>query len=158
MMSSATGLRPVVECVRQRLHSPSGAAPTHPEVRAGSKHRPVPLAGGFGAVGLVRPCPLDPFFVQCNNRIMEVTFAQSARRHKVGRARARHVVDNPYTVVRQPAPEGSQLSDDRLVLLGDDHTGRALEVVAVEVEGGLHVIHVMDLRAKWREHYEEGQP
>lgn len=95
--------------------------------------------------------------MQCNNRSTEVTFAQSARRHKVGRARARHVVDNPDTVVRQPAPAGSQLSDDRLVLLGDDHTGRAPEVVAVEVEGGRHVIHVMDLRATWREHQEEGQ-
>lgn len=89
---------------------------------------------------------------------MEITFARSARRHKVGRARARHVIENAYTVIRQPAPEGSPLRDDRLIHLGDDPTGRALEVVAVEVESGLHVIHVMDLRAKWRDYYEEGKP
>jgi hypothetical protein len=89
--------------------------------------------------------------------LVEVTFAQSARRHKVGKERARHVVRHPYIVIRQPAPPGSPLADDRLVFLGDDQTGRALEVVAIETRTGLHVIHVMDLRAKWRPYYEKGR-
>jgi hypothetical protein len=95
--------------------------------------------------------------LQCNNMSVEVTFAQSARRHHVGRARARYVVDHPFLVVRQPAPVGSPLADDRLVFHGDDQTGRALEVVAIETVTGLHVIHVMDLRPKWRPYYEKGR-
>lgn len=46
--------------------------------------------------------------------------------------------------------------DERLVFLGDDATGRALEVMAVRTERGLLVIHAMDLRPKWRALYEEG--
>lgn len=83
--------------------------------------------------------------------VVEITFARSARRHKIGRARACYVIEQPYVIIRQPAPEGSPLQDDRLVYLGDDHTGRALEVVAVETgEDSLHVIHVMDLRDKYQ--------
>ena len=36
-------------------------------------------------------------------------------------------------------------------------TGRALEVVAIETVTGLHVIHVMDLRPKWRPYYEKDE-
>jgi hypothetical protein len=44
----------------------------------------------------------------------------------------------------------------RLLFLGDDATGRALEVIAVEERDRLVVIHAMDLRAKFRRLYEEG--
>ena len=44
----------------------------------------------------------------------------------------------------------------RLLILGDDDTGRALEVIAVEEDDTLIVIHAMDLRSKFRELYEEG--
>jgi hypothetical protein len=38
-------------------------------------------------------------------------------------------------------------------------TGRALEVMAVELDdGSLYVIHVMDLRDKYRPFYKEGTP
>ena len=41
----------------------------------------------------------------------------------------------------------------------DDQTGRALEVMGVELaDGTLYVIHVMDMRAKYRSAYEEGTP
>ena len=44
------------------------------------------------------------------------------------------------------------------MFLGDDDTGRALEVGAVEVhEDLLLVIHVMDLREKFRGSYEQGK-
>ena len=45
----------------------------------------------------------------------------------------------------------------RVLILGDDDTGRALEVIAVEEDDTLIVIHAMDLRPKVRELYEEGK-
>jgi hypothetical protein len=41
------------------------------------------------------------------------------------------------------------------VFLGDDQTGRALEVVAVRLPDCLLVIHVQDLQAKFRPYYHE---
>jgi hypothetical protein len=44
------------------------------------------------------------------------------------------------------------------MFLGDDETGRALEVGAVEVsEDLLLVIHVVDLRERFRGSYERGK-
>ena len=43
---------------------------------------------------------------------------------------------------------------ERIVFLGRDDSGRLLEVMAVPIEGGLLVIHVMDLRPKWRGLYQ----
>ncbi len=80
----------------------------------------------------------------------------SARRHRIGKARALHVIRNPRATFIVPAPAGR---DDRIVFLGDDHADRALEVMAVELDDGtLCVIHVMDLRDKYRPFYEEGTP
>ena len=45
----------------------------------------------------------------------------------------------------------------RLLILGDDDSGRALEVIAVEEDEGLVVIHAMDLRPKFRALHEEGK-
>jgi hypothetical protein len=78
----------------------------------------------------------------------------SARRHRVGRAGARHVIANPVVEASVPGEEGQV---DRLVYLGDDATGRALEVMAVPIMAGILVIHVMDPRPKWRPLYEEGK-
>jgi hypothetical protein len=51
------------------------------------------------------------------------------------------------------APESASL---RLVFLGDDEEGIALEVMAVELEdGALLVIHAMPLRDRYRKQYEE---
>jgi hypothetical protein len=85
---------------------------------------------------------------------MRIEFARSARRHRVGRVRALHVIANPVVEVTVAGEEGQA---DRLVYLGDDATGRALEVMAVPIEAGILVIHVMDLRPKWRPLYEEGK-
>jgi len=47
---------------------------------------------------------------------------------------------------------------DRLVYLGDDPNGVALEVMAVEVpDGSVLVIHAMRLRTKYRFEYQEAQ-
>ncbi len=68
------------------------------------------------------------------------------------------MIEHAFFRDRVPAPTGSTVTDDRLVFLGDDHTGRALEVMAVELDGGdLLVIHAMDLRDKYRQLYEEGR-
>lgn len=90
-----------------------------------------------------------------NNTFTRVEFTQSARRHKVGRARVLQVLADPLVVVRIEEPAGHRT---RLLVLGDDATGRALEVIAFEEGGFLVVIHAMDLRPKFRPLYEEGLP
>ncbi len=45
---------------------------------------------------------------------------------------------------------GIEGQDERVVFLGIDETGRAIEVIAVELDHGLLVIHAMDMRPKWR--------
>lgn len=84
---------------------------------------------------------------------MRIEFAQSARKHRVGRARALEVINDPVATV---VLRGGDVRQDRLVYLGYDGSGRALEVMAVETDRGLLVIHVMDLRPKWRRMMEEG--
>lgn len=55
-----------------------------------------------------------------------------------------------------PPPENDQ--DERLLFLGDDEAGIALEVMAVELEGGdLYVVHAMPLRDRYRAEYEEAE-
>jgi hypothetical protein len=54
-------------------------------------------------------------------------------------------------------------NDDRLVYLGDDSSGRALEVVGVELEPSaqgeqhMRIVHAMELRRKYRAQYEEAK-
>ncbi|MSV51207.1 MAG: hypothetical protein F2892_02915 [Actinobacteria bacterium] len=85
---------------------------------------------------------------------MRVEFTQSARRHKIGKARVRQVLANPVVVDRIVEVHDPRV---RLLILGDDDTGRALEVIAVEEDEVFVVIHAMDLRQKFRALYEEGK-
>lgn len=85
---------------------------------------------------------------------MRVEFTQSARRHKIGKARVRQVLANPVVVDRIVEGHDPRV---RLLILGDDDTSRALEVIAVEEDEVLVVIHAMDLRQKFRALYEEGK-
>lgn len=60
---------------------------------------------------------------------------------------------NAYAVVPQIRPR----QPDVLMYLGDDETGRPLEVgVVVLDDGDLLVIHVMDMRQKFRDVYIAG--
>lgn len=81
---------------------------------------------------------------------MEIRWAKSARKHRISRARSGHVVRTAETIIREPAPEGSPLEDDRIVFLGPDPNGVMLEVVAVEIEHGLLIIHAMKMRSQYR--------
>jgi hypothetical protein len=85
---------------------------------------------------------------------VRVEFTQSSRRHKIGKARVRQVLANPIVVERIVAEQDPRV---RLLILGDDDSGRALEVIAVEEDEVLVVIHAMDLRPKFRALFEEGK-
>ena len=81
-----------------------------------------------------------------------IGFTRSARRHKIGRARAVYVIENATAVIRQTRPG----QPDVVIHLGDDQTGRALEVGVVELDDGhLVVIHAMDMRNKFRGTYDQ---
>ena len=57
---------------------------------------------------------------------------------------------------RLPSADAPANATPRLVFLGTDADGAALEVVAVELEDeSLLVIHAMPLRARYRSRYEE---
>ncbi len=81
---------------------------------------------------------------------MQIRWAKSARKHRISRARSGHVVRTAETIIREPAPEDSPLEDDRIVFLGPDPIGVMLEVVAVETEHGLLIIHAMKMRSQYR--------
>jgi hypothetical protein len=81
---------------------------------------------------------------------MEIRWARSAAKHRINRARSGHVVKTAATIIQEPAPEDSPLEVDRIVFLGPDPNGVMLEVVAVEIENGLLIIHAMKMRAQYR--------
>ncbi|MGH9039384.1 MAG: hypothetical protein ACRDZ3_04060 [Acidimicrobiia bacterium] len=93
--------------------------------------------------------------------MVRLLWTSSMRKHRVTRRHVRHVIDHAGLIFVQPAPSGSPLGDHRLIYLGDDETGAALEIMAVEVEDdngdALMVIHAMALREKYRAEYEEAR-
>lgn len=88
-----------------------------------------------------------------------IRWARSASKHRVSRRRTRFVIDNCRLRITEPPPsDGAETTDPRLVYLGDDPQGRALEVIAVPQEPeSLLVIHAMELRNRYRLDYEEGK-
>jgi hypothetical protein len=88
---------------------------------------------------------------------MEIRWTRSATKHRINHSRSRHVLQTATTIFRQPAPQGLPLRDDRIVFLGADPTGVLLEVMAVETDAGLLVIHAMKMRAKYQRHV-KGRP
>ena len=75
------------------------------------------------------------------------------------RARILHVIEHCGLRFAQAPPAGGPASQTtRLVYLGDDAAGVALEVMAVALAGGdLLVLHAMPLREKYRTQYEEAR-
>lgn len=83
------------------------------------------------------------------------SWTAGARKHRVSRASVRHVVEHAGLVFVRP-PQPPDRPDEALLFVGDDGDGVALEVVGVILaDGRLRVIHAMDLRAGYRDMYEE---
>ena len=70
---------------------------------------------------------------------MDTRFTQSARKHRIGKARAKYVIRNcePILVKSKAGME------ERRIWVGKDDRGLELEIVAVAVKDYLLVIHVM---------------
>lgn len=70
---------------------------------------------------------------------MEIRFTQSARKHRIGKARAKHVIKNySPTYVK-----GNDEESDKQLWIGQDNRGLELEIVAIVLEEYLLVVHVM---------------
>lgn len=90
---------------------------------------------------------------------MDLGWARSATKHRISRERSRYVIDHCGLRFEQDPPAGAPAgADPRLVYLGNDADGVALEVMAIELEdGSVLVIHAMPLRDRYREQYEEAK-
>jgi hypothetical protein len=90
---------------------------------------------------------------------VDLRWARSATKHRISRERTRYIIEHCGLRFEQPPPAGAPAGvDARLVYLGDDASGVALEVMAVELEdGSLLVIHAMALRDRYRDQYEEAR-
>lgn len=82
---------------------------------------------------------------------MPIQFSRSASRHGISRPRALHVVQTCQLPLYSPEPEDADL----VLFFGLDPDGVALEVMAIELEDGLLVIHAMKLRPKYREAFRQ---
>lgn len=70
---------------------------------------------------------------------MQIRFTKSARKHRIGRAHALHVIKTiEPTVV--PADD---TNNERRVYVGPDNRGLDLEIIAIVEPDRLIVIHVM---------------
>ena len=90
---------------------------------------------------------------------MNLEWARSATRHRISHERSQHVIEHCGLRFEQPPSAGAPAgADPRLVYLGDDPAGVALEVMAIELEdGSLLVIHAMPLRDRYRQQYQEAK-
>lgn len=70
----------------------------------------------------------------------------------------RYVINHCGRVIEIATPVDSPVKDPRLLFLGDDAAGVALEVMAVEVRPSLlSIIHAMRLRKKYETEYQEAK-
>ena len=77
-----------------------------------------------------------------HNGRVQVRFSQSARRHRIGKAHALHVMNTTEPEVT-PADE---TNNERRLWIGPDDRGVALEIIAIVETDYLLVIHVMPHR------------
>ena len=68
-----------------------------------------------------------------------VRWYRTARRHRVGKAHAMHVI----TTTTPDQVPASDTADARLVWIGPDDRGIELEIVALDLDDAIIVIHVM---------------
>jgi hypothetical protein len=86
-------------------------------------------------------------------------WARAATKHRVSRERSHYVIEHCGLRFEQDPPsDAPEKASLRIVFLGDDEEGIALEVMAVELEDdALLVIHAMPLRNRYRKQYEEAK-
>ncbi len=85
----------------------------------------------------------------------KITFARSATEHRISRERSLYIIEHcGLQIVRHQWPNPAV--DQRVVFIGDDLEGVAIEVVAVEEDAeAFVVIHAMNMRKRFRGIYEE---
>ena len=88
-----------------------------------------------------------------------ITFARSATKHRISRERSLHVIKRcGLQILKHRRSTATPTVDQRVVFLGDDLEGVALEVFAAEQdEDEFVVIHAMNLRDRFRKFYEEAR-
>jgi hypothetical protein len=88
-----------------------------------------------------------------------ITFARSATRHRISRQRSLHVIEHcGFQIVKHHQSPACSEREQRVVFMGDDLEGVALEVMAAErSEEEFLVIHAMDLRDRFIGFYEEAR-
>jgi hypothetical protein len=70
---------------------------------------------------------------------MDIRYAQSARKHRIGRAHAHHVMENnPYVVITSDESDRTQY-----VWVALDDRGLELEIIGVVLEDYVLITHVM---------------
>jgi hypothetical protein len=96
-----------------------------------------------------------------SDRVQElgVRFARSATKHRIPKESIRYVIAHCGLVFDEARLAGDTgVLDRRLLCFGDDASGRALEVMAVEGDkDDLIVIHAMTLREKYHAQYREAK-
>jgi len=90
---------------------------------------------------------------------VELKWARAATKHRISHERSRYAIEHCGLRFEQAPPaDAPENASPRLVFLGDDEAGAALEVMAVELEDdSLLVIHAMPLRDRYRKQYEEAK-
>jgi len=90
---------------------------------------------------------------------VDLRWTRAATKHRISRERSRYVIEHcGLRFDQEPPADSPENASPRLVFLGDDMDGAALEVMAVELEdGSLLVIHAMPLRDRYRGQYEEAK-
>jgi hypothetical protein len=84
--------------------------------------------------------------------VWDVRFTTSARKHRIGRARALQAMEDAGEPDLIPGGDGL---DDRLLFIGHDERGVQLEVIAIAQPDHLLVIHVMPYAYRTRRHRDD---
>lgn len=86
---------------------------------------------------------------------LRIKWARSATKHRISKERSRHVIEHAELRFRVEPPTSASTRQPRLLYVGDDAKGVALEVIAVELDNDtLLVIHAMPVRHRFANQYE----
>jgi hypothetical protein len=90
----------------------------------------------------------------------ESRHSRSATKHRISRQRSLHVIERcGFQIVKHDPSTAHSPVDQRVVFLGDDLEGVALEVMTAERhESEFLVIHAMNMRDRFKGFYEEARP